>query len=63
MAFPDAGALQSKLIKNAQLRVHPGFPHGVLIVQADQLNPDLLAFIKSQPATRSEEERQVLSHA
>jgi non-heme chloroperoxidase len=45
--YPDAGALSSKLIKNATLKVYPGFPHGMPIIHADQINPDLLAFIKS----------------
>jgi non-heme chloroperoxidase len=45
--FPDAGALSSKLVKNAKLKVYPGYPHGMPIIHADQINPDLLAFIKS----------------
>ena len=45
--FPDARALSSRLVKNAQLKVYPGFPHGMPIIDADKLNPDLLAFIKS----------------
>ncbi len=45
--FPDSGALTAKLVKNAQLKVYPGFPHGMPIIHADQLNPDLLAFIQS----------------
>ena len=43
----DAAAkLSSKLIKNATLKIYPGFPHGMLTTHADVLNPDLLAFIK-----------------
>jgi non-heme chloroperoxidase len=34
-------------VKNAQLKVYPGFPHGMPIIHADQINPDLLAFINS----------------
>ena len=45
--FPDAGALSAKLVKNAQLKVYPGYPHGMPIIYAEQLNPDLLAFIQS----------------
>jgi non-heme chloroperoxidase len=45
--FADAGALSAKLVKNAQLKVYPGFPHGMPIIHADQINPDLLAFINS----------------
>jgi len=43
----DSGALTAKLVKNAQLKVYPGYPHGMAIIHAAQLNPDLLAFIKS----------------
>jgi non-heme chloroperoxidase len=39
--------LQAKLIKNSTLKVYPGYPHGMLSVHADVINPDLLAFIKS----------------
>jgi non-heme chloroperoxidase len=45
--YLDAGTLSSKLVKNAQLKVYPGFPHGMPIIHADTINPDLLAFIKS----------------
>jgi non-heme chloroperoxidase len=42
-----AAALQSsKLVKGAQLKVYPGFPHGMPTTQPDQINADLLAFIK-----------------
>ena len=37
----------SKLVKGAKLKVYPGFPHGMATTQADQINEDLLAFIKS----------------
>ena len=43
----DSGALSAKLVKNAQLKVYPGFPHGMPVIRADPLNPDLLAFIKA----------------
>ena len=45
--YLDAGALSAKLVKNAQLKIYPGFPHGMPIIHADQINPDLLAFINS----------------
>jgi len=45
--FADAGALTAKLVKNAQLKVYPGFPHGMPIIHAEQINTDLLAFIQS----------------
>jgi non-heme chloroperoxidase len=36
-----------KLLKNGTLKTYPGFPHGMLTVNADVLNPDFLAFIQS----------------
>jgi non-heme chloroperoxidase len=44
--YKDAVLLQAKLIKNSTLKVYPGYPHGMLSVHADVINPDLLAFIK-----------------
>lgn len=44
--FADAGALTAKIVKGAQLKVYPGFPHGMPIIHADVINPDLLAFIR-----------------
>ena len=42
-----AALLSAKLVKNATLKVYPGFPHGMPTTNADQINADLLAFIKS----------------
>jgi non-heme chloroperoxidase len=36
-----------KLLKNGTLKVYKGFSHGMLTVNADVINPDLLAFVKS----------------
>jgi non-heme chloroperoxidase len=41
-----AAMLSSKLVPGAQLKVYPGFPHGMCTVNQDQINADLLAFIK-----------------
>ena len=35
-----------KLLRNGTLKTYPGYPHGMLTVNADVLNADLLAFIK-----------------
>jgi non-heme chloroperoxidase len=41
-----ASALKSvKLLKNGTLRTYPGYSHGMLTVNADVLNADILAFI------------------
>ena len=39
--------LSSKLVKGATLKVYPGAPHGLATTHKDQLNEDLLAFIKA----------------
>jgi non-heme chloroperoxidase len=36
-----------KLLKKGTLKVYPGFSHGMLTINADVINPDLLAFVKS----------------
>lgn len=44
--YADAALLSVKLIKRATLKIYPGYPHGMLTVRADVINPDLLAFIR-----------------
>lgn len=39
--------LSSKIVKGATLKVYPGLPHGMCSTHKDQVNADLLAFIKS----------------
>jgi non-heme chloroperoxidase len=41
-----AAPLSAKLVKNATLKIYPGFPHGMPTTNADQINADLLAFFK-----------------
>jgi non-heme chloroperoxidase len=43
--FADSAPLSVKLLKQGTLKVYKGFPHGMLTVHADVLNPDILAFI------------------
>src|SRR5213595_2571471 len=45
--YADAGPLSAKLLKNGTLKTYKGFPHGMPTTQADTINADLLAFIKS----------------
>lgn len=43
-----AAALHSvKLVHNATLKIYPGAPHGITDTHKDQLNADLLAFLKT----------------
>jgi non-heme chloroperoxidase len=43
---PSAHA-SSTLVKHATLKVYPGAPHGLPWTHTDELNADLLAFLKS----------------
>jgi non-heme chloroperoxidase len=45
--------LSSKLVKGATLKVYPGAPHGLPSTLKDQVNADLLAFIKEPSVSRS----------
>jgi len=42
----DSAELGIKLLKKGELKVYKGFPHGMLTVHADVLNPDILEFIR-----------------
>ena len=43
----DSAELSSKIVKNATLKVIPGAPHGLCTTHADQINAELLAFLKA----------------
>lgn len=43
----DSALKSAKLLKNGSLKTYPGFSHGMLTVNADVLNKDLLAFVKA----------------
>ena len=43
----DAGMLSAKLVPNGTLKIYPGAPHGLPDTHKDQLNADLLSFLKS----------------
>lgn len=43
----DASRLSIKLLQNGTLKVYPGYPHGMLTIHPDVINPDLLAFIQA----------------
>ena len=42
----DSALLSAKLVQKPTLKVYPGLPHGMCTTNADQINADLLAFIK-----------------
>ena len=46
--YADSGPLSAKLIKGSILKTYNGFPHGMPTTNADTINADLLAFIKTE---------------
>jgi non-heme chloroperoxidase len=40
--------LSSKIVKGATLKVYPGAPHGMCATLKDQVNEDLLRFMKTK---------------
>ena len=46
--YADSAPLSAKLLKNGiTLKTYKGFPHGTPTTQAEIINADLLAFLKS----------------
>ena len=45
--FEISGKLSAELVQNGTLKVYPGYSHGMLTINADVINTDLLAFIQS----------------
>jgi non-heme chloroperoxidase len=44
--FADSAPRSSKLVPDAELKVYPGAPHGLMVTHRDQFHADLLEFIK-----------------
>ncbi|EZP75400.1 putative hydrolase or acyltransferase of alpha/beta superfamily precursor [Novosphingobium resinovorum] len=44
--YKNAGVLQAEILPNATLKIYEGYSHGMLTVNADTINPDLLAFVQ-----------------
>jgi non-heme chloroperoxidase len=42
-----AGLMSAKIVKDAKLKVYPGYPHGMCQIHADEINADVLAFLKA----------------
>jgi non-heme chloroperoxidase len=45
--YADAGPLSAALLQNSTLKTYKGFPHGMPTTQAETINADLLAFVRS----------------
>jgi non-heme chloroperoxidase len=49
----DSAMLSAKLVKNAELKIYQGAPHGMCTTEKDKINQDLLAFIAGAKAQRA----------
>jgi non-heme chloroperoxidase len=45
--YADSAPLTAKLLRNGTLKTYKGFPHGMPTTEAETINVDILAFIKS----------------
>jgi len=43
----DSAVLSSQIVQHSVLKIYSGAPHGLTVTHADQLNQDLLAFLRS----------------
>jgi non-heme chloroperoxidase len=49
----DSALLSAKLVKNAELKIYKGAPHGMCTTEKDKVNQDLLAFIEGKQGQRA----------
>ena len=45
--YQDSSVLAAELVQNGTLKIYPEFSHGMAMIDAETINPDLLAFIES----------------
>jgi non-heme chloroperoxidase len=51
--YADSAPLSAKLLKNGTLKTYKNFPHGMPTTNAETINNDLLAFLRSGAAART----------
>ena len=44
--YADSAPLSAKLLRNGTLKIYKGLPHSMPTVHAEQIDADLLAFLK-----------------
>jgi non-heme chloroperoxidase len=49
----DSAILSAKIVKNAELKIYKGAPHGMCTTEKDKVNRDLLAFIAGSKAQQA----------
>src|SRR3979490_30768 len=45
--YADSGPLSAEVLRNSTLKTYGGFPHGMPTTEADTINADVLAFLKT----------------
>ncbi len=50
MPYADAGPLSAKLLKHGRLKSYKDLPHGCCQTHPEIINPELLAFVRSEDA-------------
>ena len=50
----DSGRLSAKIVRNAELKVYPGAPHGLCTTHKEMVSADLLAFAQGRGLARAE---------
>jgi non-heme chloroperoxidase len=43
-----SGLMSAKILKNATLKVYPGYPHGMFTIHADEINAEILGFLNQR---------------
>jgi non-heme chloroperoxidase len=54
--YEDSAPLTVKLLKQGRLKTYPGYPHGMATTHADEINADILAYLRGDPVGRSSDE-------
>lgn len=54
MPFATTGKMSAGPVGGTVLKSHPGFPHGMPVVNAEMINADLLAFIQGRAGPKSQ---------
>lgn len=58
--YADSAPLTLKLLKNGSLKTYTGYPHGMATTHADDINRDMLAFIRGEKVGEHAHETPVL---
>ena len=54
--YADSAPLAVKLLKNGRLKTYTGYPHGMATTHAEEINADILAFIRGEQVGVAAEE-------